>query len=303
MTTIAEPAKAQAVKKTRKPIDPVNAIIYVIMLFVSVICIFPILHTISISLSSPGPANAGLVTFYPQGLNFENYVKITQDKRFLHAFGISVQRVIAVVVLSFFVSIMLAFPLSRSDKKFPLRPIYMWLLIFVMMFNSGIIPFYMIMRQLHLTNTFLGLVLPMIVNIFNVILVMNYFRSIPKEMDESAAMDGAGPWRMLFQIYIPLSIPVLATVTLFSIVFTWNEYFLGLIMVQDQNLIPLQTYIQGIVVQIDPTRIATDPSAIQVSNKTLNAAKIFVTMIPIMIIYPFLQRYFINGIMLGSVKE
>lgn len=287
----------------RRKFDAVDIGIFAIMILISAVCLFPLLHTIAVSFSASGPANGGLVTFYPVGFNLENYQKIVEDEKFLQAFWVSIKRVAVVVVVSFFLTVLLAYPLSKETKKFYFRNVYIWVLVFVMMFHAGTIPFYMTMRELHLLNTFPALVLPMVINVFNVILVINFFRSVPKELDESANMDGAGPWRLLFQIYVPLSIPVLATVTLFSIVFTWNEYFLGLIMVTDEKLIPLQTYIQSIVVQIDPTRVALDPTAISVSNKTLNAAKIFVTMIPIMIIYPFLQRYFITGIMLGSVKE
>lgn len=287
----------------QKKINKTNLIIYFIMILVSILCVFPILHTISLSLSSSGPANAGDVTFYPKAFTLENYYKIMEDKKFFGAFWVSVERVVLVSVLSFIVTVMLAYPLSRDSKKFYMRNVYVWLLVFVMMFNAGIIPFYMVMKQLHLLNTFVGLVFPMVINVFNVILVINFFRSLPKEMDESASMDGAGPWTMLFKIYLPLSVPVLATITLFTVVNTWNDYFLGLVMVTRQSLVPLQTYIQSIVASIDPTRISTDPTAVVVSNKTLNAAKIFVTMLPIMILYPFLQRYFISGIMLGSVKE
>ncbi|MBC8080311.1 MAG: carbohydrate ABC transporter permease [Gorillibacterium sp.] len=118
-------------------------------------------------------------------------------------------------------------------------------------------------------------------------------------------MDGANPWTLLFRIYLPLSLPVLATITLFTIVNTWNEYFLGLIFIQHADQVPLQTYLQQLLVKIDPTKMTVDQIQVasKMSNKTLNVAKIFITMLPIMVIYPFLQRFFITGITLGSVKE
>lgn len=278
--------------------------IYLALTVIAIICIFPLVHNLSVSLSSQGPANSGLVTFFPQEFTLDSYRRIMSDKAFFQAFWISCKRVFFVVIMAFLVSVMFAFPLSRSTKQFKLRNVYTWLLVFVMIFNAGLIPFYIAMRSIKLTNNFWGLVLPMVVNVFNIILIMNYYRNLPKELDESASMDGAGPWRLLFQIYVPLSVPVLATITLFNMVNTWNEYFLGLVMVQNQNDVPLQTYIQAIVVQIDPTRATQDLSIFErISNKTLNAAKIMVTMLPIMCVYPFLQRYFITGITLGSVKE
>lgn len=282
-----------------------DGLILLIMALVGGACLFPLLHNLALSLSSQGPANAGLVTFYPKEPTLASYYEIIKDHKFFQAFWVSCKRVAFVSVLAFVVSVMLAYPLSREPSQFRYRNIFVWLLIFVMMFNGGLIPFYIAMKSLHLTNSFWGLVFPMIINVFNVILVINFFRNIPKELDECAGIDGAGPWKILFSIYLPLSVPVLATITLFNIVNTWNEYFLGLIMVQNQSDIPLQTYVQQIIVQIDPTRIASgDTSYLEkISNKTLNAAKIMVTMIPIMMIYPFLQRYFITGIMLGSVKE
>src|SRR5690606_10825418 len=152
----------------------------------------------------------------------------------------------------------MAYPLSRSSKQFAMRNPVMWLLVFVMMFNGGLIPFYMVIKNLHLMNTIWALVLPGVVNVFNVILVVNFFRYIPRELDESAAMDGAGPWYMLFRIYLPLSVPVLATITLFTIVGTWNEFFNGLIFTTSPDHMPLQTYVQSLIVQIDPTKVTAD---------------------------------------------
>lgn len=282
-----------------------DVVILVIMLLATIVCVFPLLNNLAVSLSSQGPANSGMVTVYPLDFTLASYRELLQDNRFFEAFWVSCRRVFLVTVIAFAVSVLLAYPLSRETKEFKYRNIFTWLLIFVMMFNGGLIPFFIAMKSLHLTNSFWGLVLPMVINVFNVILVINFFRSIPKEIEESASMDGAGPWMLLLKIYLPLSVPVLATITLFNVVNTWNEYFLGLIMVQDQALLPLQTYIQQIIVKIDPTRIISGDTGYlsQISNTTLNAAKIMVTMIPIMVIYPLLQRYFINGIMLGSVKE
>lgn len=273
---------------------------------ISLTSLFPIVHNLALSLSSPAMVTGGFVTIYPKEFTFSSYIKLMEDTVFFRTFGISVQRVVITTVLSFIVSLLMAYPLSRSAKEFKLRNVYMWLLVFVMMFNGGLIPFYLIVKQMGLMNSFWVLVLPMIVNVFNIILIVNYFRSIPKELDESASMDGAGPWYKVFRIYMPLALPVLATTTLFLIVVVWNEFMLGMIFIRSPEDVPLQTYMQQIVVRIDPNLLKSVEDVkrlTSVSDKTLSAAKIFTSMVPIMIIYPFLQRYFISGIMLGSVKE
>ncbi|RAP73673.1 carbohydrate ABC transporter permease [Paenibacillus montanisoli] len=283
-----------------------EALLIAALALISFSSLFPIIHNLAISFSSPAKAMAGFVTVFPKEFNLESYKKLFEDSVFFQSFWISVKRVGITCFISFFISLLMAYPLSRSRREFKLRDVYMWLLIFSMMFNGGLIPFYLIIRQMGLMNSFWVLVLPMLVNVFNVILIVNYFRSIPKELDESAAMDGAGPWYKAFRIYMPLSMPVLATTTLFLIVTVWNEFMLGMMFINHEDSIPLQTYMQQIVVRIDPTLIKSIEDVkrlASVSDKTLGAAKIFASMLPIMLVYPFLQRFFISGIMLGSVKE
>jgi ABC-type glycerol-3-phosphate transport system permease component len=181
----------------------------------------------------------------------------------------------------------------------------MWILIFSMLFSGGLIPWYLTVKSLGLIDNIWALVLGNSVPVFDVILVMNFFRNLPKEIEEAALMDGAGPWRLLWEIQLPLAVPVLATVTLFSVVYHWNEFFNGLVLMTRQANYPLQTYIQQLVVVINTGTMSQDQlrSLNELSNQTLNAAKIFIAIIPILVIYPFLQRYFISGITLGSVKE
>ncbi|MBC8080996.1 MAG: carbohydrate ABC transporter permease [Gorillibacterium sp.] len=281
-------------------------LIYLIIAIITLTSIAPIVNTLAISLSSGLKAGAGQVTFLPKDFTFTSYQKILQDNEFYRAFLISVKRVLLGTSISLLLSFLMAYPLSRDPKDFFLRTPYMWIVVFTMMFSGGMIPLYMTVHDLHLMDTVWALVLPGAVGAFNVILLVNFFRSIPKEIDESASMDGAGPWFMLFRMYLPLSLPVIATVTLFVFIGHWNSFFDGLIYNNRPEHYPLQTYIQQLVVKIDPTRVLTFDELKNLdtlSDKTLNAAKIFVTMIPVMVVYPFLQKYFITGIMLGSVKE
>jgi putative aldouronate transport system permease protein len=279
--------------------------VWFLMIIVMVLSISPLLHTLSVSLSAQAKAEAGLVSLLPADVTLQSYKTIFQDGQFFQSAWISVQRVVYTTALSFLVTVLLAFPLSRDTKQFTFRNPFMWLLIFCMLFSGGLVPFYMVVNNLGLFDKMSALVLPSVVNVFNTILVINFFRSIPKEVEESAHMDGANPWQLLFRIFLPLSLPVLATVSLFVIVATWNEYLHGLLFIRDPKMMPLQTYLQSIFIKIDPTRMTSQEfiEASLVSNKTLNAAKIVLSLVPIVAIYPFLQRYFIHGIMMGSVKE
>ncbi|ANE48409.1 ABC transporter permease [Paenibacillus swuensis] len=266
----------------------------------------PIINTLAVSLSDSSKAAAGIVSFWPIGFTLDSYANILSDQKFFDAAWVSVKRVVLGVIVSLSVITLMAFPLSREVRQFPLRNVYMWFCIFTMMFHGGLIPTFLTIRDLGLIDSIWALVLPGAASVFNVVLMVNFFRNLPKEMDESASIDGAGPWYKLFVIYLPLSVPILATIVLFTMVGHWNSFFDGLIYMNKEENYPLQTYVQQLVVQIDPTKEYREEDIEllrSVSQRTVNAAKIFVTLLPIMLVYPFLQRYFMTGIMLGSVKE
>ena len=174
-----------------------------------------------------------------------------------------------------------------------------------MLIPPNIVPLFFWGRDLGLLGSIWALVLPAAVGQFFIILTLNFFRSLPQELDESASIDGAGPWRRLLTICLPLSKPIIATIALFIVVGNWNAYFDGLIFSIRMEDYPLQTYIQQLVVTINPgiRDLEQIKQMVGVSNRSLNAAKMVVTMIPIVIVYPFLQKYFISGMMIGAVKE
>ncbi len=293
--------------RSKKFSDRLNdGMIIAILTIVTFLCVAPILHTIALSFSDKSIAAAGMVSLYPVGFNLYSYKLLLEDKNFFVAFGVSVQRVILGCAINYVLTVLMAYPLSKSNRVFPGRNAYMWFVVFTMLFSGGLIPWYMTISALGLINSIWALVLPTAVPVFNVILLMNFFRGIPKELEEAGIVDGAGPWYMLVRIFIPVSLPALATITLFTIVGHWNSFFDGLILMNKPEKYPLQTYIQQLVVVLRDTS-TMDPEQIKrlsrISNKTLNAAKILISMIPVMAIYPFLQRYFIHGIVLGSVKE
>lgn len=282
-----------------------DVLLVALLIGVAILCILPLWYTLAVSLSANSAAAAGKVGLWPVGFNFNSYREIMGDGKFFNSFWISVQRVVLGAGVNFIVTVLMAYPLSKSAREFPLRNAFMWVLVFTMLFNGGLIPWYQTMKALGMVNSIWGLVLGHSVPMFNVILVVNYFRNLPKELEEAALVDGAGPWRTLFHVFVPLAVPVLATVTLFSIVYHWNEFFNGLVLMSKEKYYPLQTYIQQLVVVIDASTMDTEQlkRLSELSNQTLNAAKIFIAMIPVLVIYPFLQRFFIHGITLGSVKE
>jgi ABC-type glycerol-3-phosphate transport system permease component len=202
----------------------------------------------------------------------------------------------------------MAYPLSKSPRVFRFRNYYIWIVVFTMLFNGGLVPTFLVIRSLGLLDTIWALVLPGAVPVFSVIILMNFFKGIPHALEEAAVMDGASPLYILIMIFIPLAKASIATITLFSVVGHWNAFFDGTIYINTPAKMPLQTYIQALTIQVDYSRLSTMTreqilEQLERSNLTFNAAKVVVSMIPILMIYPFLQRYFVTGIVMGAVKE
>lgn len=283
-------------------------VIYLIILLLAFICLIPLWNIVCISFSSSGAVAGNRVGVWPVQFTLAAYVKILNDSQFWRSFGISVVRVIIALVINLFMIVLMAYPLSKTKREFKARNIYMYLMIFAMLFNGGMIPTYLVVKELGLLNTIWALILPGAVPIFSVIMVMNFFMGIPKSLEEAAIIDGANPFQVLFNIFIPCAKPSLATVALFSIVGSWNDFYSGLIYVTKVKNYPVMTYIQSMSVNIEELiKAGNNASALaniaEVSNQNLNAAKIVVAVIPLLLIYPLLQKYLITGIVMGSVKE
>ena len=279
---------------------------YVLMTLLALTCFFPLWYTFCLSVSDKAATNAGWVTVWPVGFTWASYNEIIQDGAFFNSFWISIQRVVIATPFTLLIIILMAYPLSKSKRVFGGRNIMMWTLIFCMLFNSGTVPWYICMKNYGLMDSIWGLVLCGSLPMYNVILVMNFFRNMPQELEEAAIVDGANKWRVLFSIIVPCAIPVLATITLFVSVAHWNEYFQGLVLSNTEAHYPLQTYVKQIVVSIPAgTTLSTEQMIkfSQLSNKSLSAAKVFITMLPMLVVYPWIQKYFVTGIMIGAVKE
>lgn len=285
-------------------------LIYTIVILLALSCLVPMINVIATSLSSSEAVSSNQVKLLPVDFTFAAYERIIGDTQFWRSFGISVFRVIVALILNLIIIVTMAYPLSKNQKSFRSRKLFMNIMIFAMLFSGGMIPAYLVVRNLGLLNSVWALILPGAVPIGNVILVMNFFRGIPKSLEESALIDGGNQWQILTRIYIPMSLPALATVSLFSIVGSWNDFFSGLIYMTKTENYPLMTYIQSLSVNVAETiQKSTNLSASQlesllaVSDRNLNAAKIVVAVIPLLVIYPLLQKYFVKGIVVGAVKE
>ncbi len=271
----------------------------------ALLCLLPIVHTLALSFSDKASATAGKVGLWPVNFTWASYVAILKDRQFFVSFGNSVLRIALGVPINVLFCIIMGYPLSKSTSQFPQKNRYIWFLVFTMLFSGGMIPAYLLISKLHLMNSIWALILPSAVPVYNVILLMNYFKGIPQELEEAALMDGAGQTHILWKIYVPLAKPCIATVALFSFVGHWNAWFDGAIYIGDQSKIPLQTYIQQLVMTMSvSSSLSMEEQRLlaEVSGRSFNAAKVFVTMLPLLVIYPFAQKYFVKGIVLGSVK-
>lgn len=278
---------------------------YIFLSILSLTCLFPIIHVLSISLSSVNMVDAGKVSIFPIGFNLEAYKYVMGKQQFLRSFVVSVQRVVIGVLVNMLITFFAAYPLSKSTDKFRKRTLYVWIFVITMIFSGGLIPTYLVIHKLGLIDKFWALILPGAVPVYNIVLMLNFFRGIPDDFEDAAFIDGAGHFRILKNIYIPLALPSIATLTLFCAVSHWNAWFDGMLYMNSPAKYPLQSYLRTLVIEMDIT-VLTVESILQehlVNNRTQRAAQIFVAMIPILLVYPFLQRYFISGMTLGGVKE
>ncbi|WP_127837553.1 carbohydrate ABC transporter permease [Clostridium prolinivorans] len=284
------------------------AIIYTIVALLGLACLLPLWNIVAISFSGSAAVTANKVGLKPVDFTLAAYTKILEDKQFWRSFLISVERVVLALAINMVLIVLMAYPLTKNKHEFRGRNIYMNLLIFAMLFNGGMIPTYILVKNLGLLNSIWALILPGALPIFNVILLMNFFLGIPKSLEEAAIIDGAGPFQVLLRVLVPCAKPCLATIALFSIVGSWNDFFSGLIYIQKPVNYPIMTYIQSLTVDIQAmlkSGLSSNSlgNITELSNKNLNAAKIVVAVIPLLMIYPILQKYLITGIVMGSVKE
>ncbi|MBM7564256.1 carbohydrate ABC transporter permease [Paenibacillus sacheonensis] len=278
---------------------------YAFLIGLSLLCLLPLIHVLALSFSSSAAATAGYVKFWPVQFTTNSYHFVLKKPEFLASVWVSLQRVSLGTIVNMALTVLLAYPLSKEVKAFRMRTYYVWAFFLTILFGGGLIPWYMVIKETGLLDSIWALIIPGAVPVFNVILLLNFFRGLPKELEEASFIDGAGHWTTMWRIYVPLSLPALATITLFAMVGHWNSWFDGLILMNSPDHYPLQSYLQTVVIRRDLSLVSQSSLAdlANVSDRTSKAAQIFMGALPILLVYPFLQRFFMKGIVLGSVKE
>lgn len=279
---------------------------YFFITIVSLTCFLPLLNTLAVSFSSPGVVATGKVYFWPKEFTTMAYEFAMQNGKFLRALQVSVLRCVLGVAINLTMMVMTAYPLSKAKKRFSARNFYMTFYVITMLFGGGLIPYYILVTRLGLINSIWSLVLPLSVPVYNMVILMNFMRGLPQELEEAAMIDGAGQFRILFSIIMPVLKPALATVGLFSFVYHWNDWFTGALFMNDPRNYPLQTYLQTLLTNFNDMLRQSGSNYYELlsrmNEQTGRAAQLFLALIPTLIIYPFLQKYFTTGLVVGSVK-
>lgn len=275
--------------------------VFVLVLF-TLLIIIPLWNILVSSFASGQALARGNFVFWPDQLSLENYRAVFRDSSMIQAFFISVSKTLVGVLTHVFFCSMMAFAMSKPFLKG--RKIYSAMGIITMFFSGGMIPTYLLIKQLGLLNSFWVYIIPAMLSYYDVIILMNFFRNVPDSLEESAMIDGAGQWRIFLQIILPLSKPALATIALFNGVNQWNDFMTAKIYITDKALYPLQMKLYEIIVQSQTQGMQNIGTAVaQSTTKGVQLATIIFTTVPILIIYPLLQKHFIAGMMVGAVKE
>lgn len=276
----------------------------VVLALLGLMCLLPFWHVVCLSFSDAAPVLAGQVRMWPVRFTLSSYQYVLERSAFWTSMLTTLKRIALGVPINLFLVILSAYPLSKEKEKFSKRSIYVWFFFITMLFSGGLIPSYLLITKLRLLNSIWALVLPGALNVFNVVLMLNFFRQVPGELEDAAFVDGAGHWRILWQIFVPISVPSIATITLFSLVGHWNSWFDGMIYMKKMELYPLQTYLRSVIMTMDfETMSVTELERLsKLNDRSVKGAQIVVGAVPILMVYPFLQRYFVTGMTLGSVK-
>ncbi len=273
----------------------------VLMLLLLVVTLYPLYYMGIVSISSGGAVSRGEVLWLPKGINLQAYKYVLDDPAVLRSYGNTVFYTALGTLISLVLTTLCAYPLSRNH--FYGRAVFSLFVIFTMFFDGGLIPRFMVVHGLGMVDTIWALVIPTAISVFNMILMRTFFEQIPEALHESATVDGAGEYRTLLQIVLPLSMPVMATMFLFYAVGQWNSFFPALIYLNEKELYPLQIILRNIVIQGDMASQTTQMGAdMATMSATIKYAVVYVAILPVLCIYPFVQKYFVQGAMLGSVK-
>ncbi|OIB04144.1 ABC transporter permease [Paenibacillus sp. LC231] len=285
-------------------------VIYVFLSLLAFSALYPFWNAVAVSFNVGVDTAKGGVTFWPREFTTENYKIILQDDRLLNGFFISISRTVIGTATSIFMTALLAFGMTRTyliGRKY-----YTLFFIFTLYFGGGLIPTYLLIRSLGLMDSFLVFIIPSLISVWNMIIFRTFFRALPVGLEESAHIDGCSNWGTFFRIILPLSGPVIATLALLTAVGHWNDWFLPSIYITSDHLLPIQTILRqtlnanivsGSSSVLDSASVALLDQARQITSKSLTMAMMIVVTLPIILVYPFVQKYFVKGVLVGSLKE
>jgi putative aldouronate transport system permease protein len=281
-----------------------DAVLISFSILILVIVAYPLYFVVIASFSNPEAVLGGKLSFWPIGFNLESYKMILDEPKIWLGYRNSVIYTILGTVINLILTTLAAFPLSRKDM--PYRRLLTFVITFTMLFSGGMIPVYMVVRGLKLTDTIWAMVIPNAIATYNMLVMKNYFQSsIPEELHEAAAIDGCGPFQSLLRVVLPLSRPILAVITLFYAVGHWNAFFNAIIYLRDQKLYPLQIVLREIMLQNSLEAVGGDMTGMYekvMRGETMKYAVIIVASVPVLLFYPLVQKYFTKGIMVGAIK-
>ncbi|WP_238392464.1 carbohydrate ABC transporter permease [Paenibacillus antri] len=279
-----------------------NVVNIVVLFILGLTTLLPFLHVLAKSLSSQVAISLGQVTFLPVDFQIGTFQYVLEQEQFVGSFRNSVIVTLVGTVLALTMTVMIAYPLSKPKLKG--RKFFMLVFVFVMLFSGGMVPNYLLYKTFGLVNTLWALIVPGMLSVFNILLVKTFFEELPESVEESARIDGANNFTILFRIVLPMALPVMAAVGLFFAVAYWNNYFSAVLYITKPDLKPLQMYLYELISQTTP-EMGMELDADRMMNvdpESIRAATIMLSTLPILCLYPFLQKYFVKGITIGSVK-
>ncbi len=287
-----------------KVFDVINIFILSMVL---VIVLYPLIYIASASISDPGAVASGEMLLLPKGITFEGYQRVFAEKDILIGYGNTIYYTIVGTLVNVIFTLLCAYPLSRRDLQG--RNIYTAVFTFTMFFGGGLIPLYLLVKGMGMLNTTWAMIIPGAIAMWNVIITRTYFQSLPTELQEAAQIDGCSNFRLFVTIILPLSAPIIAVISLFYGVGHWNSFFNGLIFLSDRSKYPLQLFLREILIQqqMSTNMISSGGDLASLAEQAkiadiIKYAVIIVASLPVLIIYPFLQKFFVKGIMIGAIK-
>lgn len=302
---VNESVAATKLTNKRSRLSMVDVIIHAILMLLTLLTIFPFYNVILMSFSNSAAISKQVVYLVPTTVDLSAYKYILHDARILKSFNITLFVTVVGTLINMVATLSGAYVLSK--KGIPGQKLVMGGIVFTMFFNGGLIPFYLTMKNLGLINNLFAMVLPVAVNTFYLIICLAFFRTLPVALEESAKIDGANDIQILYKIALPISMPMIATIALFYAVDRWNEWWLGVLFMTDINRLPLQALLREILTNYQQILTGINASSVMTQNVSLQPemikmAVLVVSVLPIVCLYPFLQKYFTKGVMLGSVK-